>query len=261
MTMKAALAALALTAATASAQSASAQSAFGPIDPPTALRAANAAASTGDWPKVAALVDPLMLRELSNADAAEAHRLAGLAAFFQQRSSDAEHHFFAYLLLDLDGRLDPALYPPEAVQFFEDVRSRHAAELRARRPRPRRSPWLNLLPPIGQYENGDYTKAWIVGGALGAFAITNVTTYFVLRSWCTNVSGPNGSSATCDATHNHDHAAKVLEGVNVAAGVGLVVTYLYGVYDGVASYRRRSREQAVQPFVSPTGVVGISGSF
>jgi len=75
------------------------------------------------------------------------------------------------------------------------------------------------------------------------------------------VMGPNGSSVTCDNSHNHDRAAKDLEVVNAVGLVGLVLTYAYGVYDGVSVYRRHTREQQVQPFVSPSGVVGISGSF
>src|SRR5438270_10051108 len=95
------------------------------------LRDANTAATAGDWQRVAALVEPVLAGAPSNADLAEAHRLAGLAAFFAQNTAGAEQHFLAYLKLDLDGRLDPALVPPEAVTFFEDVRARHAAELRA----------------------------------------------------------------------------------------------------------------------------------
>ncbi|HET7503254.1 MAG TPA: hypothetical protein VFK02_19675, partial [Kofleriaceae bacterium] len=97
-------AALWLSAAVAHAQSTPATSA--------ALRDGNTAAMAGDWQRVAQLVNPLLRQELSIPDLAEAHRLAGLAAFFQLRSADAEAHFLAYLRIDLDGRLDPALYPP-----------------------------------------------------------------------------------------------------------------------------------------------------
>src|SRR5262245_42539088 len=74
------------------------------------LRDGNTAALAGDWPRVATLVDPLLGRRLAAADLGEAHRLAGIAAFFQQRNDQAEAHFLAYLRIDLDGRLDPALY-------------------------------------------------------------------------------------------------------------------------------------------------------
>jgi hypothetical protein len=220
---------------------------------PQALHDANDAALAGNWQHVAEVVDPLLKQQLSLADLAEAHRLAGLAAFFQHRDADAEAHFVAYLRLDIDARLDPALVPPEAVTFFEDVRARHAAELRALRPRPRSKRYfvLELLPPFGQIQNGAHTKAWVIGGALGVFAIANVTSFLVLRSWCSS------TDKTCD---HHTSSATTLQAVNIASGIGLISTYLYGVYDGVVSYRR----QSVVPFVAPApsgGIVGIVGSF
>ena len=102
------------------------------------LRDANTSALAGDWQRVGTLVDPLLREQLPPSDLAEAHRLAGIAAFFALRNTDAETHFLAYLRLDLDGRLDPALYPPDVVAFFNDVASRHAPELRAMRMRPKR---------------------------------------------------------------------------------------------------------------------------
>jgi hypothetical protein len=103
------------------------------------LREGNTAALAGDWQRVADLVGPLLQHPLAQADLGEAHRLAGLAAFFRQRSDDAESHFLAYLRIELDGTLDVALYPPEVVTFFSDVASRHAAELRALRTRRKRT--------------------------------------------------------------------------------------------------------------------------
>src|SRR5690606_23204411 len=141
--------------------------------------------------------DPRVHGALPPADLAEAHRLAGMAAFYHHQRRDlAEAHFLAYLKIDLDGRLDPALYPPEVVGFFDEVRTKHQAELRARRPRARSYWLLNLIPPGGQLQNREPRKAWVIGGLLGGFAIGNVTTYLVLRSWCTRVSGSGGSSAT-----------------------------------------------------------------
>ena len=60
----------------------------------------------------------------------------------------------------------------------------------------------------------------MIGALLGAFAVTNVTTYFVLRSWCTQTTANGRTSATCDSpTSNHYHAATDLRGVNITAGV------------------------------------------
>jgi hypothetical protein len=229
-----------------------------------ALREGNTAATAGDWQRVTELVDPLFQRPLVPADLAEAHRLAGIAAFFQQQSAAAESHFLAYLRLDLDGRLDPALYPPEVVAFFNDVASRHAAELSALRQRPKRSWLLNLIPPGGQFQNGERTKAYVLGAVLGTFLVVNLTTYLLLLSWCDHTDGPAGGGLTCDDGQDRHRSAATVRPINIASGIGFLATYAFGVYDGVQGYRRRSREQALVPFVAvskDSSVLGISGRF
>jgi hypothetical protein len=230
--------------------------------PADRLRDGNAAAAAGDWARVTAIVEPLLRGQLSQADLAEAHRLAGLAAYFQRQLPTAETHFVAYLKLDLDGRLDPSVYPPDAVTFFQDVQMRHAAELRARRPKQRRFWLLNLIPPGGQIQNGESKKAVVVASLLGVLAIAHVSSWFILDSWCTKVSGSSGSSVTCDEPRDRASTAASLKTLNTFTGVLWIATYVYGVYDGVSGFRKRSREQ--QMFVMPTsggGVVGIGGSF
>lgn len=225
------------------------------------LATANAAASAGDWPRVDAIVLPLLRGSLGPTQHAEANRLAGLSAYFQQRLPAAEAHFLAYLKIELDARLDPTIYPPDVVTFFQDVQVRHAAELRARRPKQKRYWLLNLIPPGGQIQNGEHTKAIIVGSLVGAFAIANVSTYVLLNSWCKTVAGSNGNSVTCDENKDRSTTASRLQTINVVSAIGLTVSYIYGVYDGVTGYRKRSERR---PFVMPTsggGVVGIGGTF
>jgi hypothetical protein len=230
-------------------------------DPAIALRDANAAATAGDWARVSAVVQPLLSRQLDRADLAEAHRLAGIAALFAQPAdhASAEVHFVEYLKIDLDGHLDPALYPPEVVNFFNDVRARHAAELKALRPKNKRYAVLSVLPPLGQFQNGDKVKGIVIGSLLGTFAITNVTTFLVLRSWCSHVSGDSGSSSTCDEGGEHASSAATLRGLNITAGVGLIITFAYGVYDGVRGYRQDTRERALVPYASSTNGTSVVG--
>ncbi len=233
--------------------------------PADALRDGNAAATAGDWAQVSRLVDPLLQGALQPAELAEAHRLAGLAAFFQDRRAYAEEQFLAYLKIDLDGQLDPALYPPEVILFFNDVKAKYSAELRARRPKSKRYWVLNVLPPAGQFQNGERTKGFVVGGLLASFAVANVTSFILLRSWCTRVSGDGGSSLTCDEDKDRAQLAGQLRAINIVSGVGLILTYAYGVYDGARGYRRGTRERSIQPFVSATGdrdaLFGVAGSF
>lgn len=256
-----ALLVLALSAGVAAAQAPAPGPAPAPPQPSDALREANVAAAAGEWGRVWALVDPLLRGALPPPDLAEAYRLSGMAAFYARRRDLAEAHFLAYLKIDLDGRLDPALYPPDVVGFFDEVRTKHQAELRARRPKPRRYWLLNLIPPGGQIQNRERTKAWVFGSLIGAFAIGNVTTYLVLSSWCTRVSGSGGSSVTCDEGKDRARTASQLRAINIISGIGLIASYALGVYDGVANYRR---QESMRPFVAGVaggGVVGIGGSF
>ena len=227
---------------------------------PAPLRDANAAAGVGDWVRVGEIVQPLLRAQLPRADRAEAHRLAGLAAYFQQQPAAADAQFFEYLKLELDGRLDPALYPPDVVSFFESVKIKYGAELRKLRPKQtRRYKILNLLPPIGQFQNGQRTKAWVLTGTLGGLAIANGVSFLVLRSWCKRVMGDKGGSVVCD---DRESSASKLRAINIASGIGLIAAYVYGVYDGVSNFRRR--DERLQPFVSTSGegtLIGVSGRF
>lgn len=229
------------------------------------LREGNAAALAGDWRRVAELTDPLFEQPLAQTDLGEAHRLAGLASFFLRNTSDAERHFLAYVRVELDGRLDPALYPPEVVTFFHDVTSRHAAELRALRNPPKpRSRWLTLIPPLGQFQNGDRVKGYVLGGVLGGALVANLTTYALLRTWCHRTSGPAGDSLICNNGGDHRAEAARLKPYNVASGIGVILIYAYGVYDGVQGYRRHSREAAIRPFATISAssrVVGVTARF
>jgi len=226
------------------------------------LREANSAATAGDWARVQALIHPLLdptQAASAAADLAEANRLEGLSLFFTTPPphSDAEAYFVAYLKYDVEGRLDPALYPPEVVNFLNEVRQRHQAELVVRRPQAKRYWPLALLPPVAQFQNGDRVKGIVLGSALGVFLATNITTYFVLRSWC------HTTGNTCDSSgKNHYRSAETLSNLNVLSGLGFIATYAFGVWDGVRVYRRRSFEMA--PYVSSTSdsaVLGFTGAF
>jgi hypothetical protein len=235
-----------------------------PSDPAAALREANAAAASGDWARVSAFVEPLLARSLEQDDLADAHRLAGIAALYAQPPDRelAERHFLEYLRIDLDGQLDPALYPPEVITFFSDVRARHAPELRARRPKTyKRYAVVTLLPPFAQFQNGDRTKGIVIGSLLGVFLVTNITSYLVLRSWCETLVGPDGkkTSAGCDNTTNRNDSAATLRGLNITAGVGLILTYVYGVYDGVRGYGRPRRERTLAPYATSTNTSATLG--
>lgn len=224
--------------------------------PAELLRAGNEAAVAGDWDRVSALVGPVLDRQLAPADLAEAHRLAGLAEFFRGDRASAEIHFLAYLRIDLDGGLDAALYPPEVIVFFTDVKTKYAAELRARRPKARRYLFVSPIPVASQFQNGQRTKGIVLASTLVILGGTNVISYGLLHKWC-------DADRTCDARGDHTTAASRARVVNIVSGIGLLVSVAYGVIDGATGYRRVSRERT-QPiaFSDGTGAfVGLAGSF
>lgn len=225
--------------------------------PSEVLRSSMDAATAGDWGKVSQMIETLLRGQLGQAELAEAHRLAGLAAFFQGRKSDAERHFLAYLQLDLDGQLDAALYPPDVIVFFTDVKAKNNAELRARRPKQKRYAFISVLPPAAQFQNGDNTKGAILATALTLFGATNLVTYGLLNSWCDD-------DRTCDSNgRDRTSAAGKARVVNLVSGIGFVLTFAYGVFDGVSGYRRDTRERATA-YVSSSGTdafVGVAGTF
>jgi hypothetical protein len=226
-----------------------------PDDPSTALAQANAAATAGDWEAVARYVAPLLPgASLGKGDQAETHRLAGLAAYFLGRYDEAERELLAYLELDVDARLDPAVVPPEAVTFFEDVRARHGAELRALRPRsPKRHFGLNFLPPLGQFQNGHRVKGWLIAGGLVALVGTQVTTYLILRDWC------DGDHRLCEPGGSDRAAtARRLRQVNIATGIAAIALYAYGVIDGIRYYKKNQPTLTIEP-TAGGGVLMLSG--
>ncbi len=184
----------------------------------------------------ALLEDP----QLQRAERAQAHRIRGLALFHAGRRDEAEAAMRAYLTLEPDAHLDPALVPPEAVVFFESVRTRYAGELRIARPRPkrRRLVALNFLPPLGQFQNGDRTKGWILAGAGTVLLATNLTTYVMLASSCE-------SDLTCTRDPS---SARALRVVNLASGLALLGLWGYGVIDGLVGYQRAGRAEAPRPW-------------
>jgi hypothetical protein len=246
--MKAALVALCAAATSAVAQPATTRS----RDPAAILRAADAEGQAGDWTRAGALVATLDLAHLDAGDLAEARRLRGLAAFFAGELPRADQELYAWLALDPDARLDPAVTPPEAISFFESVRARHAAELRARR-RPRKIAALNLLPPWGQFQNGDSTKGWVIAGTGAALLAADVGSYALLRHWCS-------ADLTCDANGDRSSSARTWRTVNLVAGGALVAVYVYGVVDGFWNYRAARHELVVVPTGDGAQVL-FSGSF
>lgn len=220
------------------------------------LERAQQALATGDHQRAARLAEALSEdRRLSDPTRAEAYRVLALARFFSGDRPGTKRAFVGYLELDADAHLDPALVPPEAIVVLEEVRAEKAAALAAARPKPRRRPALNLLPPFGQFQNGDTLKGGIIAGAGLALIATNLTSYGLLASWCRDSDG------TCPDRRDQARAARI---VNLTSFGLLAGVYAYGVIDGFVVMRRQAREEAMRVQLVPTdggAAVVVGGRF
>jgi len=228
------------------------------------LSTAAQALRSGDYARAEALASPITRSRqgVAKQDRAEAWRIYGLALYFQKRLGGAEQAFLAYLKLQPDAHLEPSLVPPEAIVFFESVRSKNAASLHKYRPKPKaKKRWiLNWLPPAGQFQNGHKVKGVIIG-AVGVLSLAaNLTSFFLLRNWC---------DVTTDVCKNSKGEeirgrARTVRQINLWSAAAIGVVYAYAVIDGLIYFRDRSTRKSLSVGVVPSAsgaYVGISGRF
>jgi hypothetical protein len=216
-----------------------------PADPRLQLRRGLEAFEYGQYAAAVAMLRPLVEEErLHGADRIQALRAYGVALFLLGRRGGAEAAFLMLLREEPAARLDPALVPPEVIAFLDDVRGRHQAVIqravKARRP----SAWLNLLPPVGQFQNGHKGKGWLILSLEVTFLAIDIATYFVARSM------PRSDGTV--ASEGKFNAVKTL---NVVSFCLLAGTIVYGVVDGF--YFHAAREKAAAGIaVLPTPLPG-----
>jgi hypothetical protein len=205
-----------------------------PADPRLRLRRGLEAFEYGQYAAVVAILRPLVEEErLHGADRIQALRAYGVALFLLGRRGGAEAAFLMLLREEPNARLDPALVPPEVIAFLDEVRARHAGVIqraaRARRP----SAWLNLLPPVGQFQNGQKGKGWLVLSLEVTFLAMDLATYFIARS----IPRKDGT-VTSEGKFN---AVKTL---NIVSFSLLMGTLVYGIVDGFYYHAARERAAA-----------------
>jgi len=197
--------------------------------PPTAFAALVRAAAAYEYGDMAQVVDaarPVAEGTLPSSveQRARALRFLGIGLFLTNRALGAENAFAELLRLDPKARLDPTTARPEVVAFFENIRHQHVAREQA----SRHLIW-NFLPPVGQFQNGDSVKGWLVGSVEVAALATMVSSRLINYSWHNpdNTYGPGGS---------HDSAARALRVAEWASAGVLAAAYIYGVVDGIVRY-------------------------
>jgi len=84
----------------------------------------------GKFPEVLQRATARIARgNLSEHDAMELHKYAGLSAYYLHQMPEAESHLWALLQFDPDYTFDPFVVPPPAIQYLESLRKQRSAQL------------------------------------------------------------------------------------------------------------------------------------
>jgi hypothetical protein len=195
-----------------------------PQDAGAALVRASAAYEYGDMNQVVESARPVAegLLPATSEEQIQAFRLLGIGLYLTNRPLGAETAFTELLRKDPRARLDPTSTRPELVAFFESLRHQQMA-----RQRSTRKMFWNFIPPVGQFQNDDHVKGWILLGVGVIAAATTATSFTLYESW----KLPYGQS-------KHPETAQNLKTVNVISGSVLIAIYVYGVFDGLIGYSK-----------------------
>jgi hypothetical protein len=227
----------------------------------------------GEFGRAVEILGPLLYPEprlQSGQKIVEAHRLLGVAYLFQKQDQEARKEFRKLLQIRPDYRLDPLLFPPEVVDFFNAVRREHGAELsslearrasaekRAKedcenaRAEPvvvekrllRNSYYVNFIPfGAGQFQNSQRSKGWaffagqVTLGAISLSAqIANLALYGLRPTRaCQYDLGRDCPSEYID--HRAENRARWLTRVQIGAGVLFFASVGWGIIDAISYYQ------------------------
>lgn len=216
-----------------------------PTSSEAALKQAESAYEYGDMPLVveSARVVTDGTLQASTLQRAQALRLLGIGLYVTGRLAGAQTAFEQLLQLAPETQLNPATTRPEIVTFFYQIRRTRIDDLRREHEAARPNAAFCLLPPVGQFLNGETTKGWVLLVAEAATFITATAAFVVGNSWMQSdgtVCKPGLSDEACeDRTDKYNK----LRTVQWASSGAFALTYAYGVIDAMISRNRQPSEE------------------
>lgn len=232
----------------------------------------------GEYERARTIVEELLGQNVLALDdqLIDANRMAGLAWYYgdsPERLEKAERYFLQLLSIEPEYRLDPFFTPPAAVQFFEEVKAAHEAQLapireqrrlakEARRAeeearrrfldeQQRRGSGLGATEQVerhnfalvflpmgaGQFQNGDDAKGITLAAVQVVAGVTSALSYLAIE----NLRDDGGFSGSEVGT------AQTLDAVKWASAAVFWSAWAYGVADAWINYE----SEVVRPVVRP----------
>lgn len=203
--------------------------------------------------KLTVILNPIQLD--SAEDVIVARQYLGACFYLLEQRPRAEAEFSKILALDPEHKLDPEVFSPALVQFFEEVRARTGLSLR--KPPPEPPPKAPLQPPppsviaprperdpppmalalvpfgVGQFNNDHPVRGTLFAAAEGGLFGTALATFVMFNSL---KIGEGRSGEAIFASEEDADQARTLQSVYLATFyVGLGVLAL-GVVEALVSY-------------------------
>jgi hypothetical protein len=172
----------------------------------------------------------------------QALRFLGVGLYLTGRAEGAEAAFFELLRQKPGAKLDPTHTRPDVVAFFENVRARHASEIQ--QARPTKYFVLALLPPAGQFQNGDRARGITLAAIEAVTLGVAIGTYAQLKSW------QNKNDLTFPGHNDDAHTLKLLNNLSVAV---FAATVAVGIIDGIANFHHNDDEPPLA-WLTPSGL-------
>ena len=191
----------------------------------------------GDYNEAAkqfhALLYPLRLKD--EKEILRAHQYLGICYYILTQRLAAENEFRAILRIYPQYSLDPLFTPPDILGFFETVRLEARGEVQ----RKKALFFLSFIPfGVGQFQNGQKVKGYVLLGTEGAALVTNLVTFYARK--------------TMETSPNHYWKRDVvlanrLQDAQLVAFWVFVGAALYGIVDAVWNFSPKEIESGGRP--------------
>jgi len=207
----------------------------------------------GNYKKTIDILNKIITDLESTTDKITAYELLGACYFFIEDNQKSKESFINLLGINPEYKIDPLLYPPNLLTFFDKVFKEFEEknklieknekkdevkiikeelifkELEEKLIYVEKTSYFSMFVPFGyaQYRNGDMSKCYMFLTTESILLITNIASYWMVESFKNNNGYFEGENKT---------NAKVYQTIQTFSLIGLIGFFIYGIVDGLVYY-------------------------
>lgn len=210
----------------------------------------------GNYKKTIEILNKIIMDLETETDKITAYELLGACYFFIEDNQKSKDSFINLLGINPEYKIDPLLYPPNLLAFFDKVFKEFdeknklikiienkdkkndvqiikeeivLKELEEKHIYIEKTNYISMFIPFGyaQYRNGDMSKCYMFLTTESVLLITNIASYWMVESF----KDENGYFTGENKTN-----AKVYQTIQTFSLIGLIGFFIYGMIDGMIYY-------------------------